>query len=193
MSRPKTFTPSESCCRFLCSLVTWQRLSTTTMGYPLPSKRPEANLSENQRMQTARCCFSSPAWFITALQRGSVQCHPKRGHKNTAWDICEVFEKAVAAQFGISWPHVLNQWRSGSTVSCPPDEPVCPANRDPNSPAFPWNCTAWMLPLSAYHLRWNKTWQKKKDKLQSFAPALCKYDLRIPCSLCLLFTMGPVS
>lgn len=125
---------------------------------------PEANLSETSRRE---CKYLSA---ILAPQPGLLwhcrvcQCSAtlRQGrHKNTSQGICEVFEKAFPAHFGISWPHVLNQWRSDSMVSCPPGEPICPANRDPNSQVFPWNCAAWMLPLSAYHLRWNKAWQKK--------------------------------
>lgn len=67
MSRPKTFTPGESCCRFLCSLVTWQRLSTTAMGYPLPSQREWDQKPIYQKTSTGECKWLGA---ILALQPG---------------------------------------------------------------------------------------------------------------------------
>lgn len=170
MSRPKTFTPGESCCRFLCSLVTWQtQHHCNGIALALSEGIYQKPAEENAN---SWCIFPNLVCYGIA----ECQCSPKRRHKKPAQGICEVFKKAFPVQFGINWPHgwiseEVTAWSGALQVSPSLQQTGIPTLQPSHKTAH-HECFLSVCTTSD---------EIKLGRSYKLIP-LCKHDIRIPCS-----------
>lgn len=122
---------------------------------------PEANLPETSRRE---CKYLSVILASQPVFSGCCRvCQCSATPRQSIKTDFEVFEKVFPAQFGISWPHVLNQWRSDSMVSYFPGEPILSSKQGSRLSSLPMKLHSMNASsqCNAFHLRWNKAWQKK--------------------------------